>query len=98
MTGETKIVRVTIGGDVQGVGYRAWIEREARAAGVRGWVRNRSNGEVEALFAGPPDAVEALCEACWRGPAHARVENVEVVEADPAALGPGAGFRQIATR
>jgi acylphosphatase len=98
MTGETKIVRVTIGGDVQGVGYRAWIEREARAAGVRGWVRNRSNGDVEALFAGPPDAVEALCEACWRGPAHARVENVEVVEAEPAALGPGAGFRQIATR
>jgi acylphosphatase len=97
MTGETKIVRVTIGGDVQGVGYRAWIEREARAAGVRGWVRNRSNGDVEALFAGPPDAVEALCEACWRGPAHARVENVEVVEADPAAL-VGPGFRQIATR
>jgi acylphosphatase len=98
MTGETKIVRVTIGGDVQGVGYRAWMEREARAAGVRGWVRNRLNGDVEALFAGPPDVVEALCAACWRGPVQARVENVEVVEADPAALGPGAGFRQIATR
>ncbi len=98
MTGATKIVRVTIGGDVQGVGYRAWIEMEARAGGVRGWVRNRLNGDVEALFAGPPDAVEALCTACWRGPAHARVENVEVVEADPAALGPGAGFRQIPTR
>jgi acylphosphatase len=98
MTSETRIVRVTIGGDVQGVGYRAWIERAARAAGVRGWVRNRLNGDVEALFAGPPDAVEALCAACWRGPAHARVENVEVAEADPAALGPGAGFRQIPTR
>jgi acylphosphatase len=56
------------------------------------------NGDVEALLAGPPDAVEALCAACWRGPAHARVENVEVVGADPAALGPIAGFRQIATR
>jgi acylphosphatase len=56
------------------------------------------NGDVEALFAGPPDAVEALCAACWRGPALARVENVEVVEADPAALGPGAGFRQIPRR
>ncbi len=98
MTSEPKIVRVTIGGDVQGVGYRAWIEREARAAGVRGWVRNRLNGDVEALFAGSPAAVEALCEACWRGPAHARVENVEVVEADSAALGPGAGFRQVPTR
>jgi acylphosphatase len=98
MTSETKIVRVTIGGDVQGVGYRAWMEREARALGVRGWVRNRLNGDVEALFAGPPDAVEALCAACWRGPVQARVDKVEVVEADPAALGPGAGFRQIATR
>ena len=98
MTSETKFVRVTIGGDVQGVGYRAWMEMEARAGGVRGWVRNRLNGDVEALLAGPPDAVEALCAACWRGPAQARVEKVEVVDADPAALGPGAGFRQIPTR
>jgi acylphosphatase len=97
MTSEAMIVRVTIGGDVQGVGYRVWLQMEARAAGVRGWVRNRSSGDVEALFSGPPDAVEALCAACWRGPAQARVDKVEVVEADPAALGPGAGFRQIAT-
>jgi acylphosphatase len=98
MTGEERIVRVTISGYVQGVGYRAWMEMEARAVGVRGWVRNRLNGDVEALFAGPPGAVEALCAACWRGPRHARIEKVEVVEADKAALGPGAGFRQIATR
>ena len=97
MTGAEKIVRVTIGGDVQGVGYRAWMEREARAGGVRGWVRNRLNGDVEALFAGPPDAVEALCAACWQGPVQARVDKVEVVEAGPAALA-GPGFRQIATR
>ncbi|MGH6847880.1 MAG: acylphosphatase [Methylocella sp.] len=98
MTGAEKIVRVTIGGYVQGVGYRVWMERAARVRGVAGWVRNRLNGEVEALFAGPPEAVEALCAACWRGPAHARVDKVEVVEADPAALaGEGAGFRQIAT-
>jgi acylphosphatase len=56
------------------------------------------NGDVEALLAGPPDAVEVLCAACWRGPAHARVDKVEVVEADPAALGPVAGFRQVPTR
>ena len=98
MMSETKIVRVTIGGYVQGVGYRAWMEMEARAGGVRGWVRNRLNGDVEALFAGPPEAIEALCAACWRGPVQARVDKVEVVEADSAALGPGAGFRQIATR
>ena len=98
MTGHQMIVRVTIGGYVQGVGYRAWMEMEARAGGVRGWVRNRLNGDVEAVFAGPPDAVEALCAACWRGPALARVDKVKVAEADPAALGPGAGFRQLATR
>jgi acylphosphatase len=98
MTEHQMIVRVTIGGYVQGVGYRAWMEMEARARGIRGWVRNRLNGDVEALFAGPPDTVEALCAACWRGPAHARVDKVEVVEVDPGALGSGAGFRQIATR
>jgi acylphosphatase len=98
MTGAEKIVRVTIGGYVQGVGYRAWMEKDARARGVRGWVRNRLNGEVEALFAGPPGAVEALCAACWRGPVQARVDKVEVAQADSAALfGEGTGFRQIAT-
>ncbi|MGH6838982.1 MAG: acylphosphatase [Methylocella sp.] len=98
MTKCEMIVRVTVGGDVQGVGYRAWLQSEARARGVRGWVRNRLHGDVEALFAGPPEAVEALCAACWRGPAYARVDKVEVVEVDPAALaGLGAGFRQIAT-
>ena len=100
MAGGQRIVRVTISGRVQGVGYRAWTQIEAAARGVRGWVRNRLNGDVEALFAGPPDAVEALCAACWRGPAHARVDKVEVVEADPAALagpGEGPGFRRIAT-
>ena len=100
MTGQQRVVRVTIGGHVQGVGYRAWMAKEARARDVRGWVRNRSNGDVEALFAGPPDTVETLCAACWRGPAHARVDKVEVVETDPAAIaGEGAGpsFRQIAT-
>jgi acylphosphatase len=94
------IVRVTISGRVQGVGYRAWTERKAVARGIRGWVRNRSNGDVEGLFAGEPEAVEALCAACRRGPAHARVDNVEVTQASAAALtefGGGVGFRQIAT-
>jgi acylphosphatase len=98
MTRQEMIVRTTIGGYVQGVGYRAWLQREAHARGIRGWVRNRLQGDVEALFAGSPDAVEALCAACWRGPVQARVDKVEVVEVDPAALaGLGAGFRQIPT-
>jgi acylphosphatase len=98
---ERRIVRVTIGGFVQGVGYRAWMVREAAARGISGWVRNRLNGDVEALLAGPPDAVDALCAACWRGPAAAEVDRVEVAEADAAALAEGGarrGFHPIATR
>lgn len=98
--GEERIVRVTISGRVQGVGYRAWTQIEATQRGIRGWVRNRSNGDVEAVFAGPPDAVEALCAACWRGPAHARVDKVVVAQESAAALrdrGAGQGFRQSPT-
>jgi acylphosphatase len=101
MIAQQRIVRVMIGGRVQGVGYRAWTQMEASARGISGWVRNRLNGNVEALFAGPPDAVEELCEACWEGPAHARVNKVEVREADPAAVaefGAEPGFHLIATR
>jgi acylphosphatase len=101
MASGRRILRVTISGRVQGVGYRAWTEMEATERGVTGWVRNRLNGDVEALFAGPSDAIEALCAACWRGPAHARVDKVEITEAGAAALaepGARAGFRQIATR
>ncbi|WOJ88694.1 acylphosphatase [Methylocapsa polymorpha] len=99
MIGEERIVLVTVGGWVQGIGYRAWTQRQAEALGVRGWVRNRLNGDVEAVFAGPAEAVEALCAACWRGPSLARVERVDVAEPDSAALAElGArGFRQIAT-
>ncbi|MCI0600748.1 MAG: acylphosphatase [Beijerinckiaceae bacterium] len=101
MTAKHRIVRVTIGGRVQGVGFRAWTQMEASSRGISGWVRNRVNGDVEALFAGPPDAVEELCEACWQGPLHARVRNVDVVEEGPAALaemGANPGFHLIATR
>jgi acylphosphatase len=95
-----RIVRVTITGRVQGVGYRAFTQTHAEARGVNGWVRNRSNGDVEAVFAGSVEAVEALCALCSRGPAFARVDRVEVRETDAAVLtelGVGAGFRQIAT-
>jgi acylphosphatase len=100
MASGQKIVRVTISGRVQGVGFRAWTQIEATSRGIRGWVRNRANGDVEALFAGPPDAVEALCTACWCGPAHAGVDRVEVKEVSAAALAQtavGPGFRLIAT-
>jgi acylphosphatase len=97
---ERKIVRVTIRGRVQGVGFRAWTEMEASTRGISGWVRNRSNGDVEALFAGPPEAVAALCAACWRGPPQARVTEVNTgiaSEEELSLAGTRPGFRQIAT-
>lgn len=70
------IHHVTIRGRVQGVGYRAWVEDEATARGLDGWVRNRRDGSVEAVFAGSAEAVAAMIEACRRGPSSARVDAV----------------------
>jgi acylphosphatase len=70
------IVRVVISGRVQGVGYRAWTEDEARERGIAGWVRNRRDGSVEALFAGTESDVRAMIEACRRGPPGARIDAV----------------------
>jgi acylphosphatase len=78
------IRRVTILGRVQGVGYRAWVEHQAMAHGLEGWVRNRRDGSVEALFAGPADVVSNMAALCRRGPASARVEAIhdEAVNSD----------------
>jgi acylphosphatase len=70
------IRQVMIRGRVQGVGYRAWVEHRARAHGLEGWVRNLRDGSVEALFAGPAEAVAAMVERCSRGPSSARVDTV----------------------
>jgi acylphosphatase len=70
------IRQVTVRGRVQGVGYRAWVEQQAMARDLEGWVRNRRDGSVEALFAGPADVVSDLIALCWRGPSSARVEVV----------------------
>ena len=79
MTGPRSI-RVRISGDVQGVGFRAWTERRAVALGLSGWVRNLADGDVEAVFAGPAEAVETMLAACREGPRHARVTKVEVMD------------------
>jgi acylphosphatase len=68
---------VTVTGRVQGVGYRAWVEHQARAHALEGWVRNRRDGSVEALFAGPADVVANLIATCRRGPSSARVDDVQ---------------------
>ncbi len=87
MTSFEKIVRVRVSGRVQGVGFRAFVQRHAEACGIAGWVRNRDNGEVEAVFGGSESAVAALCEVCRRGPSQAHVERLDIFEADRAALG-----------
>ena len=71
------IQKVRIQGRVQGVGYRAWVEWEADARGLEGWVRNRHDHSVEAVFAGAADEVAAMIEACRRGPPMARVDAVQ---------------------
>ena len=69
-------VRVKIYGRVQGVRYRAWVEREARARGLDGWVRNRRDGSVEAIFAGAEDEVDEMIEICRLGPPAAKVMDI----------------------
>jgi acylphosphatase len=74
--------RVRIAGRVQGVGYRAWAMDSARRLGLRGWVRNRADGTVEALLTGDDEAVAAMIEACRQGPRGARVTDVMVSDAE----------------
>ncbi|MDI3329592.1 MAG: acylphosphatase [Micrococcus sp.] len=81
-------VRLLVNGTVQGVGYRAACRRTAAAAGVTGWVRNLDDGRVEAVVAGPPEAVETVIAWCRQGPRAAVVESVDVqrLEAPPTGL------------
>lgn len=91
---KTKSVLVHITGRVQGVFFRAWTVQEARARGLSGWVRNRRDGSVEALFSGPEADVESMLTACRDGPPMAAVTDVRT----EAALTPGdIGFDQRAT-
>ena len=82
-------VRLHITGRVQGVGFRYAMREEAARRGVRGWVRNRSDGSVEALLQGEASALEALIAWAHRGPAGARVREVraEAADAEPPADG-----------
>ena len=91
---DRKTVHVLISGNVQGVWFRAWTVQEAQVRGLDGWVRNRRDGDVEAVFAGPADKVDDMIRACHRGPEAARVSNVQVQsQADD----PGRGFRKSPT-
>ena len=76
-------VRVRVSGTVQGVFYRASTRDAARKHGVHGWVRNRSDGDVEAVFEGSAGAVEAMIEWCHTGSPRASVRSVTVEEEEP---------------
>jgi len=76
-------VRVVIEGRVQGVGFRWWIKEWANARGLDGWVRNRREGTVEALFHGPVDAVRHMVEFCAEGPPNARIRGIREYEDEP---------------
>jgi acylphosphatase len=80
---------------VQGVWYRGWTVDQARALGLAGWVRNMSDGSVEAVFSGPEASVREMVERCRSGPPVARVAEItETIETEPV----GAGFHQRPTR
>lgn len=89
-----RAVRVRIEGRVQGVWFRAWTVERASALGLDGWVRNRLDGSVEALFAGSADAVAAMLAACRQGPSGA---HVAAVREEPAEAPAGPGFRKLPT-
>ena len=90
MTREQVRRRVIVRGNVQGVFFRDSCRREARSRGVTGWVTNRPDGAVEAVFEGDPDAVAALVDFCRRGPRGADVGSVEETSEEPEGL---TGFR-----
>ena len=88
--------QIRVRGQVQGVGFRQAMRREAERAGVRGWVRNRSDGSVEALVQGEAAAVARLVDWARRGPPAARVDELQ--ESESAASEPQhARFEERAT-
>ncbi|MFA7430855.1 MAG: acylphosphatase [Rhodospirillaceae bacterium] len=89
MSVHTTLVRIT--GRVQGVWYRAWTAEQAQARGLSGWVRNRADGSVEALFHGPAATVADMIAACHEGPPAAQVVDVTAESVNEA---PPQGFQK----
>jgi acylphosphatase len=78
--------RVIVHGRVQGVGFRFAIVRVAESRGVAGWVRNRVDGSVEAVFEGAPEAVQSVVRFCGEGPRGAQVASLETFAEEPEGL------------
>ncbi|GEO14247.1 acylphosphatase [Microvirga aerophila] len=89
----SKTLHVLIHGRVQGVGFRAWTHHQAELHGLKGWVRNRRDGAVEAVFSGPGDLVEVVLKACRQGPRGAVVERVEQLDSDESSVNPSGRFK-----
>jgi acylphosphatase len=83
-----RTLHVTIHGRVQGVGFRAWTHHQAELHGLKGWVRNRRDGSVEAIFSGPAELVDVMLKACRQGPRGAVVEKIEQAEVTETGLSP----------
>jgi len=97
----SRVVRhVRVRGRVQGVGFRMFVEDAAALHGIEGWVRNRRDGSVEAVFAGAPEAVAAVVDTCRRGPRGAWVQALDESEGSDALLAqryPGERFSLLRT-
>jgi acylphosphatase len=80
------IRRIVVRGRVQGVGYRAWVDHQAKRLALQGWVRNRRDGSVEAVFEGAEETVANMIASCRNGPPSARVDVVMEQTADAGSL------------
>lgn len=87
-------VKAIITGRVQGVWYRSWTVENAQTLALDGWVRNRSDGSVEACFCGPAPMVQEMLSRCQKGPIAARVLSVQDEPTEPISE---AGFKQLST-
>ena len=85
MSAEIQTRKYVVRGRVQGVGFRWYVEREARLLGLSGWVRNNSDGSVEVLASGTAEQLSALRSRLHQGPRAARVDNVDESDAQPVA-------------
>lgn len=90
---EQKTIRARVYGIVQGVCYRDYTRRKAEELALVGWVRNRSDGSVEALISGPPERIEEIVAWLHHGPPHAHVERVEIESETAPSLVPSPAFQ-----
>ena len=88
---------VIVRGRVQGVGFRAFVEYEATSRKLRGWVRNRRDGSVEAVLSGSEKMVEEMLDACRKGPPGSRVDGLDVNDASPPEGAPPGQFAVLPT-